>query len=62
MTAVYMQPQSPCLGCGERSYNCWSACDRYKAYKKELDEFKAQEKHIKNKEKVYADYVFRKKG
>lgn len=30
----------PCQNCEDRHRNCWSECDRYKAYKDEHEEVK----------------------
>lgn len=34
--------QSPCKGCSERVLNCHSRCDKYKAYKRKLEENRAK--------------------
>ena len=42
--------KGPCKNCPDRHYNCWSECEKYRAYRASLDElaektraFKAQE-------------------
>ena len=40
-------PQSGCKGCAERHEGCHSGCERYKAFRKELDE-KNERKRLEN--------------
>lgn len=34
------KPKSPCLGCEKRSGGCHSVCEKYAAFRHELDEYK----------------------
>lgn len=35
-----MRIKSPCQMCGDRELKCHASCERYKAYRKELDEIR----------------------
>lgn len=40
----------PCFNCEDRKAGCHSVCEKYIAYRKELDEFNAKVAEAKNRE------------
>lgn len=35
--------KNPCFNCENRHFNCWGACDRYKAFR---DDIEAKKRHL----------------
>lgn len=50
--------ESPCLGCTDRAVGCHSRCDKYAAYRAEVDKVHAEK--IKRRDNDYVDYSLRK--
>ena len=40
---------SPCKGCTERHEVCWGKCEKYKTWKRDLDELNKRRKEYENK-------------
>lgn len=34
------EPQGPCRGCGDRTAECHATCEKYKDYRKKLEEYR----------------------
>ena len=40
---------SPCKGCSDRHEACWGKCEKYKEWKRDLDELNKRRKEYENK-------------
>ena len=40
---------SPCKGCSDRHEACWGKCEKYKEWKRDLDELNRRRKEYENK-------------
>lgn len=57
-----MIPKSSCVNCQERYVGCHSVCDKYKEYRKKLDEFNEAVRKSKNEDADYVTYKLNAAG
>lgn len=50
-------PRISCKNCENRNPTCHCACEEYKAYKKELEEYNAAVKKAKEQDRIMSNYI-----
>lgn len=50
-------PRKCCKDCEKRTPECHCACEEYKAYKKELDEYNEVVRKAKAQDRLMSDYI-----
>lgn len=50
-------PRISCKNCENRNPTCHCTCEEYKTYKKELEEYNAAVRKIKDKENIMSSYI-----
>ena len=51
----------PCYGCTERDVSCHGGCDKYLAWKDEMEAAKEKERKARSEEHEHRDYVLKRK-